>query len=125
MSIGVFCLLLIPFLCCFLLVVKCWILLHSEDLAMLIIIIIVLVRLSIRPAFTMLHMGLGTPRLAFCDGTPPFSAQYPQCGHTSSPISPVTSGFPLIWFNLHLSIAYLDCSSFLPLVIPVVCIIGL
>lgn len=124
MSIGVFCLLSFSFFCCLFLVVKCWILLHFEDLAMFIIIIIVIGQI-IRLAFTTLHVGLGTPSLALCDSTTPYSAQYPQCGHMSSPISPMTSGFPLIWFNLHLSIAYLDCSSFLPLVIPVVRIIGL
>lgn len=79
--------------------------LHSGDLATLIISpsSSSLVRLvSIRPAFTMLLLRLGTLNVELCDLTPPYRAQY------LSVVIPVTSGSSLI---LHLSIPYLDCSS--------------
>lgn len=121
-SIGVFCLLLFPLLCSQLLVVKRWMSCtlrtwpyssyhhrphpHHQS--------------GLLSSCCSRDLGLC---LALCDLTPPYLAQYAPFGHTSATTSPITCRSSLILCNLYLFRPYLDCSSLLTLVIPMICII--
>lgn len=110
---------LFPLLDSLLLIVKSWILLGSENLA-IITIIIIIIQINVSQGLLSLccfHLGagwlwrLGTLSLALCDVTPPYLTQYSQYVQVSSPIQPIKCESSLILVNLYLFIAYVDCGS--------------
>ena len=110
-SVGVFCLLLLPLLHS-LLLVKSRILLCSKNLATLTISMISIIdQIDVSQALLSVAQNLGGSGglrlcLLLCGQT-----SYPHCGQMRPRTPPITSGFSLIVFSIHLSTAYLDCSS--------------